>query len=106
MYYIIKQGDNLDAIIKEVESNGFVNSYWSCSKENCVAIALYYYPFDDINSNPYCNGKRQYILLNKVMAGLDFGADCWVGCRKEYPSMADMFSAMEDRIRTFTEKVK
>ena len=104
MYYIIKQGDNLDEIIKSVEAKGFVNSYWSCSRENCVAIALYYNPFSD--TERYSTGKLQYILLNRVMAGLDFGADCWVGNRKEYNSMAEMFSAMDDRIRYFADKVK
>lgn len=106
MYYIIKQGDNLDEIIKEVEGKGFINSYWSCSRENCAAIALYYYPFNDMQDNPYHNGNKEFILLNREMAGLEFGADLWVGCRKEYNSMAEMFSAMEDRIRYFADKVK
>ena len=100
MYYIIKQGDNLNAIIKEVEAKGFVNSYWSCDIGNCVAIALYLSPFKKTDNNQWLN-SREYILLSNYMMS---GADNWVSVRKEYSSMEEMYSAMEKLAIEYAEK--
>lgn len=113
MYYILKDNDKLADIISKIKDNGYVSSYWSCDEKDCVAIALHYNPWHNKENNIYNIGRLEYILLSRVMAGLDYGVDCWVVNRTKCNSVDEMFSAMnnyildiDERIEKFEKKVK
>lgn len=108
MYYILKDNDKLADIISKVKDKGYVSSYWSCDEKDCAAIALYYNPWYNKGNNIYNMGRLQYILLNRVMAGLDYGVgvDCWVGNRTKCNSLDEMFSAMDNYILEIDERIE